>query len=95
MTWIWFQIEGQEAEIIAETCNERGIKVLEFSSPKGPKYHYLKPSSQSLGDQPPLRDPVAKKYVYLKYSEIFPLAGKTKNYPIWISLISILNSWIF
>ena len=86
MTWIWFQIEGQEAEIISETCNEHGIKVLEFSSPNGPKYQYLKPSSQGFGDQPQIRDPVAKKYIYLKNSEAFPLAGITKNFPIRSSI---------
>ena len=70
-----------------KTCNEHGIKVLEFSSPKGPKYQYLKPSSQSFGDQQLLRDPVAKKYVYLKNSEIFPIAGMTKDLHSFTSIL--------
>ena len=46
----------------------------------------MKPSSQSFGDEPLLRDPVAQKYVYLKNSDIFPLAGTTENYQIRFSL---------
>ena len=69
------QINGQEADIISQKCNEHGIKELEFSEPRGPMFYYLKPTNESFGDQPHLVDPISKKYVYLKDSEKFPLAG--------------------
>ena len=68
------QLNGQEAKIIGEHCNEFGIKILEFSQPHGPIYHHLEPTNSSFGDQPHLRDPLAKKYIYLKRSEVFPTA---------------------
>ena len=72
---ILFQINGQEAEIIGEYCNEFGIKVLKFSQPHGPIYHYLEPTNTTFGDQPLLRDPLAKKYISVKNSLEFPEAG--------------------
>ena len=50
--------------------------ILHFSQPMGPKYHYMKPSGDSFGGEPNLRDPLAKKYVYLKQSHDIPIAGK-------------------
>ena len=44
------------------------MKVLKFSQPSGPIYHYLPATNISFGDQPLLRDPLAKKYLYLKKS---------------------------
>ena len=66
----YFQVRGQEVEIIGEHCNEFGIKVLNFSRTSGPIYHYLEPTNSSFGDQPHLRDPLNKKYVYVKKSDI-------------------------
>ena len=50
------------------TCNEHGIKILEFTKPTGPIYHYEEATNVTFGDQPHLRDPLDKKYVYLKDS---------------------------
>ena len=44
------------------------MKVLKFSQPSGPIYHYLPATNITFGDQPLLRDPLAKKYLYLKNS---------------------------
>ena len=67
-------MNGQEAEIIGEQCNEFGIKTLSFSQPIGPIFHHMDPSNTTFGDQPKLRDPLAKKYIYLKSSEEFSTA---------------------
>ena len=71
-----FQIKGNEAEITGEICNEHGIKILEFSQPRGPFFHYEPPTNETFGDQPHLQDPLEKKYVYLKHSNLFPEAGE-------------------
>ena len=71
-----FQIKGNEAEITGEICNEHGIKILEFSQPIGPFFHYEPPTNETFGDQPHLQDPLEKKYVYLKHSNLFPEAGE-------------------
>ena len=39
--------------VIGQKC-ENGIKVLNFSIPSGPYFHYDPPTSNSLGDQPTL-----------------------------------------
>ena len=70
------QVEGQEAQISEEICNEHGIKRLKFSDPHGPYFYYEQPTNKSFGDQPNLRDPLDKKYMYLKNSNIFPGAGE-------------------
>ena len=44
------------------------MKVLKFSQPSGPIYHYSVATNSTFGDQPLLRDPLAKKYLYLKNS---------------------------
>ena len=44
------------------------MKVLKFSQPTGPIYHYFAATNTTFGDQPLLRDPLAKKYLYLKNS---------------------------
>ena len=54
--------------MIEERCNEYGMKVLKFSQPSGPIYHYSAATNFTFGDQPLLRDPLAKKYLYLKNS---------------------------
>ena len=69
-------VNGQEANVIKASSNEFGIMELEFSEPRGPVYHYLKATNETFGDQPHLRDPLDKKYLYLKNSEEYPLAGK-------------------
>ena len=73
-------INGQEANVIKASSNEFGIMELEFSEPRGPVYHYLKATNETFGDQPHLRDPLDKKYLYLKSSEEYPLAGKDTKY---------------
>ena len=72
----YIQVEGQEAQISEEICNEHGIKRLKFSDPHGPYFYYEQPTNKSFGDQPNLRDPLDKKYMYLKNSNIFPGAGE-------------------
>ena len=71
-----FQVNGQEAEVIGSTCNEHGIRILTFSKPHGPVYHYEEATNTTFGDQPHLRDPLDKKYVYLKDSDSFISAGE-------------------
>ena len=44
------------------------MKVLKFSQPSGPIYHYSPATNITFGDQPLLRDPLAKKYLYIKNS---------------------------
>ena len=36
-------------------------------------FHYLEPTNSTFGDQPHLRDPLAKKYLYLKDSDTYSL----------------------
>ena len=55
---VFLQINGQEAEIINTACDEHGIRVLTFSQPHGPTFHYEQATNISLGDQPHLRDPL-------------------------------------
>ena len=71
-----FQVNGQEAEVIGLTCNEHGIQIPNFSKPHGPVYHYEAGTNTTFGDQPHLRDPLDKKYVYLKDSDSFISAGE-------------------
>ena len=72
----YFQIRAQEAKVIGYRCNEHGIKVLEFSKPNGPEFHYEPATNITFGDQPHIRDPLDKKYVNIKMSDTFDLAGK-------------------
>ena len=44
------------------------MKLLKFSQPSGPIYHYSPATNITFGDQPFLRDPLAKKYLYVKNS---------------------------
>ena len=44
--------------MINSKCNENGIRVLTFSTPHGPVFHYEKPTNVSLGDQPHIKDPL-------------------------------------
>ena len=83
LTQIWIitfvktlQVEGQEAQISEEICNKHGIKRLKFSNPHGPYFSYEPPTNKTFGDQPHLRDPLDKKYMNLKNSNIFPGAGE-------------------
>jgi hypothetical protein len=48
------QIAGRESEVIGESCDENGIKKLEFSSMvgDGPVFHYKPPSEDTFQDQP-------------------------------------------
>ena len=47
-----------------------------FSEPHGPFYHYEEATNITFGDQPSLRDPLDKKYVYIKESSTFDSAGE-------------------
>ena len=62
--------------MIGSTCNEHGIRIPTFSKPHGPVYHYEEATNTTFGDQPHLRDPLDKKYVYLKDSDSFLSAGE-------------------
>ncbi len=68
-------VRGREAEVTGSRC-EGGIKVLTFSAPHGPDYHYNPPTADALGDQPTLGDPLDSRYVYLGPSPTFPAAGE-------------------
>ena len=70
------QIKGKEADISGEICNEHGIKILEFSQTRGPFFYYEPPTKETFGDQPHLQDPLDKKYMYLKHSDVFSDAGE-------------------
>ena len=76
MPYNFLQINGQEAEIINSTCDEHGIRLLMFSKPSGPTFHYEEATNITFGDQPHLRDPLDKKYVYINDSDTFDLAGE-------------------
>ena len=69
------QINGQQSNVVNQTCNEYGIKVLEFSSQVGQLYHFKKPLSKEFGDQPLIEEILDAKYTFVKKSEMFPLAG--------------------
>ena len=71
-----YQIKGKEADITGEICNEHGIKILKFSQPRGPIFHYEPPTNETFGDQPHLQDPLDKKYVVIRKSNISPDAGE-------------------
>ena len=73
---MFVQINAQEAEILNATCDEHGIMVLTFSNPHGPTFHYEEATNTTFGDQPHLRDPLDKKYVYIKDSDVFDMAGE-------------------
>ena len=65
-----FQVNGQEANVIASKCNSNGIRILKFSKPNGPVFHYKSATNISFGDQPHLREPLDKKYVNVKKSKV-------------------------
>jgi hypothetical protein len=69
-------IDGQEADLTSQKCDENGIKEVEFSPPKGPIFHYEEATNETFGDQPMLRDPLDKKYVHLMDSKMYALAGE-------------------
>ena len=73
---LWFQVKGKEAQITREYCNEHGIKMLEFSHRQGPFFYYEPPTNETFGDQPTIQDPLDKKYLFLKQSDIFPGVGE-------------------
>ena len=45
----------------SSTCDANGIRVLKFSQPHGPIYHYEEATNITFGDQPNLKDPLDKK----------------------------------
>ena len=70
-----FQISGRKAEITSQSCDEFGIRILQFSQPKGTPYYFSKPSAKDFGAQPHLNDLLSTKYIFLNESELYPLAG--------------------
>ena len=76
---------------MCSTCNEHGIRVLTFSEPHGPVFHYEEATNTTFGDQPHLRDPLDKKYVYLQNSTSFDTAGEgtfaTRDIPAGIAYV--------
>ena len=61
--------------MIGSSCDANGIRVLKFSQPQGPVFHYEEATNVTFGDQPHIRDPLDKKYVYVKESTV-DLAGE-------------------
>ena len=55
---------------MSSKCDANGIRVLKFSQPHGPVYHYEQPTNFTFGDQPHIRDPLDKKYVYIDKSTV-------------------------
>ena len=69
-------VRGQASEVTSAKCNPKGIMKLTFSPSQGQFYSYEPPNNSSFGDQPNVRDPLDQKYVYLKNSDTYPLAGE-------------------
>ena len=67
-------MNGQESDVIGYQCNIDGIPMVTTSEPRGPTFHYDRPSVDSFGDQPHIQDPLDKKYVNLEISQAFPNA---------------------
>ena len=55
---------------MSSTCDANGIRVLKFSQPHGPVFHYVEATNVTFGDQPHIRDPLDKKYVYVNESTV-------------------------
>ena len=76
--------------MIGSSCDANGIRVLKFSQPQGPVFHYEEATNVTFGDQPHIRDPLDKKYVYVKESTV-DLAGEglfaAKNIPANIHVV--------
>jgi hypothetical protein len=68
--------EGRKSSVIAERCNEHGIKEVKFSEPVGPVMWYSPPTNVSYGDGPQNMDPYEEKHMYLANSTIMPWAGE-------------------
>ena len=57
--------------MIDSTCDANGIRVLEFSQPHGPVFHYKEATNVTFGDQPNITDSLDKKYVYKQQGSNF------------------------
>ena len=87
------QVNGQATKVMYSRCNTDGIHVLKFfhnAILQGPIYHYKEATNISFGDSPQLRDPLDKRYVYVKKSTI-PNAGEglfaKRNIPANINFV--------
>ena len=60
---------GRETSIVGETCDDRGIKILEFSNPVGPTFRYIRPNATHFGDQPSEPDPLGKRNIEVRPSQ--------------------------
>ena len=49
---------------------------MKFSESRGPFFNYEEPTNETFGNHPNLRDPLDKKYVYLKNSDTYPSASE-------------------
>ena len=65
------------------------MRILKFSKPHGPVFHYEEATNISFGDQPHLRDPLDKKYIHVKESSV---SGEgihaAKDIPAYISVVT-------
>ena len=68
--------KAQESQILESKCDKNGMRILTFSRPNGPFFHYEEPSSENFGDQPLEMDPLDKKYLVIKNSTSFDSAGQ-------------------
>ena len=67
-------LAGQRANILKATCKDNLVS-LQFSEPKGPKFHLSIGTNDSLGDMPLVRDPYEVMTIKLGESTI-PNSGK-------------------
>ena len=66
-------LNASVVSIIGESCNKDGIKVFKFSKSnlyRGITFHYKRPGSDSMGDQPFVVDPLDNKYIDIGESSI-------------------------
>ena len=66
---------GRVAKIVSESCNQFGVKVLQFSNPEGPELFYNPPTNSSFGGVPGFQDPYEEEAVLIAESGI-PNSGK-------------------
>ncbi|XP_059087629.1 uncharacterized protein LOC131884018 [Tigriopus californicus] len=58
------------AEVVAERCDEFGIKEVQYSEPSGPDVFYSPPTNISFGEGPRIPDPYEQSNVVLKQSNV-------------------------
>ena len=68
-------VAARECEVVAEKCNEFGVKMLKFSEPHGEVLFFSPPTNSSFGEGPRIRDPFERKTSKLTTSSI-PNSGQ-------------------